>query len=225
VRDCPRRRRFQAGIVATAVLIAASALAQTVTRGPFIQNPDAVSTTMTLVWWTDVADDSTVEYGLTPALGLTASVLQAGTCEVGAAGTCHVVPLAALLTGTRYYYRLRTNGTIVQTTNYFTTLRAPVDPGDFFFTVVGDWGDSSGGEANVASLQDAADPQIIMTVGDNVYPNGTQSEWDTKSPMQRIPFFPALGNHDVNSVGPANWASSAQIKMFLLPRNGTEQER
>jgi hypothetical protein len=61
---------------------------------------------------------------------------------VGAAGTCHVVPLAALLPGTRYYYRLRANGTIVQTTNYFTTLRAPVDPGDVFFTVVGDWGDT-----------------------------------------------------------------------------------
>jgi hypothetical protein len=149
VRDCPRPAPVPAGIVATAVLIAASALAQTITRGPFIQNPDAVSTTMTIVWWTDVAGDSTLEYGLTPALGLTASVPQAGTCEVGAAGTCRVVPLAALLPGTRYYYRLRTNGTIVQTTNYFTTLRAPVDPGDVFFTVVGDWGDSSGGEARL----------------------------------------------------------------------------
>jgi len=79
------------------------------------------------------------EYGLTPALGLGASVPQAGTCEVGAAGTCHVVPLAALLPGTRYDYRLRTNGTIVQTTNYFTTLPAPVDPGDVFVTVVGAW--------------------------------------------------------------------------------------
>jgi len=85
-----------------AVLIAASgALAQTITRGPFIQNPDALSTTMTVVWWTDVAGDSTVEYGLTPALGLSASVPQAGTCEVDAAGTCHVAPLTGLLSGTR----------------------------------------------------------------------------------------------------------------------------
>jgi hypothetical protein len=50
VRDCPRPAPVPAGIVANAVLIAASALAQTITRGPFIQNPDAVSTTMTLVW-------------------------------------------------------------------------------------------------------------------------------------------------------------------------------
>ena len=47
--------------MAIAVLIASSAPAQTITRGPFIQNPDALSTTMTLVWWTDVAGDSTVE--------------------------------------------------------------------------------------------------------------------------------------------------------------------
>src|SRR5262247_808969 len=40
-----------------------------------------------------------VEYGLIPDLGLTASVPQARTCEVGAAGTCHVVPLTAVVPG------------------------------------------------------------------------------------------------------------------------------
>ena len=31
--------------------------------------------------------------------------------------------------------------------------------------------------------------------------------------------MPILGNHDLNNVGAANWASSVEIKMFLLPRN------
>src|SRR4029450_4904356 len=123
------------GIVAflAALLIAAAAQAQTITRGPFIQNPDALTTTMTIEWWTNVAGDSTVEYGLTPALGLSANVPQAGSCEVGSvAGTGHTGPPTGLLAGTRYYYRLRTNGTIVQATNYFTTLKTPADPTDVF---------------------------------------------------------------------------------------------
>ncbi|TMA38079.1 MAG: hypothetical protein E6J79_08200 [Deltaproteobacteria bacterium] len=154
---------------------------------------------------------------------------------MGSAGTCHVVPLGGLLPGTRYYYRLRTNGTVVQDTGpsgpYFTTLRTPLDPSDLFFTVVGDWGGATSQEQNVASLQDAADPQITVSVGDNAYEFGTQSEWDSnalpyyQNNFRRIPFFPALGNHDLYSVGNPNWASSAEIKMFLLPRNGTQPER
>jgi len=218
-----------------AAAAAAPARAVTITRGPFIQNPDGATSTMTVEWWTDTAGDGSVEYGPTPALGFTATVPQTGSCEVGSAGTCHVVPLGGLLPGTRYYYRLRTNGTVVQDTGpsgpYFTTLRTPLDPSDLFFTVVGDWGGATSQEQNVASLQDAADPQITVSVGDNAYEFGTQSEWDSnalpyyQNNFRRIPFFPALGNHDLYSVGNPNWASSAEIKMFLLPRNGTQPER
>src|SRR4029079_8603182 len=52
-----------------AALMATSASAQTLTRGPLIQKPDALTTTMTLIWWTDVAGNSTVEYGTTTGLG------------------------------------------------------------------------------------------------------------------------------------------------------------
>src|SRR5512139_490791 len=125
-------------VVAGLLALAGGARAQTLTRGPYLQNPQALPTSATLVWWTDVAGDSTVEYGLTPSLGSTLTVPQAGSCAVGAAGTCHLVTLTGLATGTLYYYRLRTNGVVVQNTTYFSTLRAPSDPGDLFFTVIGD---------------------------------------------------------------------------------------
>ena len=164
-----------------AALAAPPAGALTVTRGPLIQNPDALTSTMTIEWWTDAAGDSTVEYGPTPALGFTATVPQAGSCEVGSAGTCHVVPLSGLFPGTRYYYRLRTNGVVVQDTGpsgpSFTTLRQPLDPTDLFFTVIGDWGGGTTEEQQVANLQDAADPQITVTVGDDAYEFGTQTRW------------------------------------------------
>jgi hypothetical protein len=213
-------------------LLAAAASAQTLTRGPYIQNPQALPTSATFVWWTDVAGDSTVEYGLTPALGAALTVAQAGSCDVGSAGTCHVVTLTALTPGTLYYYRLKTNGAVVQNTTYFSTLRAPTDGGDLFFTVIGDWGQGTSGEAQIAALQDAANPPMIITVGDNSYPNGTQSELDNnamayyQSPLQRAFYFPTLGNHDLNAVGGASgWASSAHIKTFVLPTNSPEPER
>lgn len=215
------------------VSASAPSAAQVLTRGPLIQNPVALPTTMTIIWWTNVSGDSTVEYGLTPALGSSMNVPTAPSCEVGGAGTCHTVPLTGLIAGTRYYYRLLTSAVVVQTTTYFTTLKESTDTSDLFFTVIGDMGQATTGEQQVASLQNTADPQMIVTVGDNVYPNGTQSELDNNvlsntyygNPLRRIPYFPILGNHDVNEFGAAMWANSAHIKTFLLPTNGTQPER
>lgn len=219
--------------IVVALLVGATGVsAQTITRGPLIQNPDALTTTMTIVWWTNVAGDSTVEYGLTPSLGSSANVAQAGSCDVGAAGTCHTVPLTGLLPGTRYYYRLLTNGVEVQATTYFTTLRDPSDTSEVFFTVVGDWGQGTSGEQDVANRQNTADPPMILTVGDNTYPNGTQSELDNNAlayyvnPLKRALFYPILGNHDLNAVGGAsNYANSAYAKTFVLPTNSPQAER
>ena len=101
------------------VLTATQALSQTITRGPLLQNPDADATKATFVWWTNSAGNSTVEYGLTPALGQSVTVAQAGSCEVGSAGTCHTVTVTGLTPDTVYYYRLLTNGNQVAATTYF----------------------------------------------------------------------------------------------------------
>ncbi len=225
-------RATVAFLVLIALVSVSPAHGQTITRGPLLQNPDVVPTSMTFLWWTNVAGDSQVEYGLTPGLGSSMTVPQAGSCEVGAAGTCHKVTLTGLLPGTQYYYQLRTNGVIVQNPNYFRTMRASNDTGELFFTVIGDWGQGTANEQVIANLQNAADPEMILTVGDNTYPNGTQSELDSNGlayyqvPFQRIPYFPALGNHDLNNVGGAgSYANSAHVKTFALPLNGTQPER
>jgi hypothetical protein len=211
--------------------MAAAASAQTITRGPYIQNPQALPTSATFVWWTDVAGDSTVEYGLTPALGSSMNVPQAGSCDVGSAGTCHTVTLTGLSPGTLYYYRLLTNGNQVQATNYFNTMQTPADP-DITFAIIGDWGQGTSGEAQIANLVNLANLPMLLTVGDNSYPNGTQSELDNNAmayyqvPLQRMFYFPALGNHDLNAVGGASgWPNSAHIKTFVLPTNSPEPER
>ncbi len=217
-------------LIVSAVLSAAlatSAAAQTLTRGPLIQNPAAITTTMTILWWTDVTGDSTVEYGLTPSLGSSVNVAQAGSCEIGAAGTCHAVPLTGLQPGTRYYYRLLTNGTQVLATTYFQTFKTPSDPSELYFTVIGDWGQGTSQQGQIGNNMNADDPPLVMTVGDNAYTNGTQSDWDNNvfisqwknGILRRAVFMPTLGNHDLNNVGNTNWASSVEIKMHQLPRN------
>ena len=167
MRDARTLARGLAGLI---LLIGASASAQTLTRGPFVQNPDALTTTMTILWWTNTVGDSTVEYGTTLALGQSKNVAQAATCEIGAAGTCHTVQLTGLTPGTKYFYQLKTNGvTVVAASSsiYFHTFRAPADPADLHFTVVGDWGAGTGATTNVANNQNAADPPLIVTTGDN----------------------------------------------------------
>ncbi|OQY65170.1 MAG: hypothetical protein B6D46_14615 [Polyangiaceae bacterium UTPRO1] len=208
-------------------VVAVPATAQVLTRGPLIQNPAALATTMTIVWWTDIAGDSTVEYGTTPSLGASASVPPAASCEIGAAGTCHTVALTGLQPGTRYYYRLLTNGTPVLATTYFRTFKAPADASELYFTVIGDWGQGTSVQGQIGNNLDADDPPLLFTVGDNAYTNGTQSDWDNNAfisqfrngILRRAVFMPTLGNHDLNGVGAANWASSVEIKMHALPRN------
>ena len=119
--------------------------------------------------------------GTTPALGQSVTVAQAGTCAIGTAGTCHVVPLTGLLPGTRYYYRLLTNNVEVLGVRYFQTFKLPSDTSENHFTVIGDWGEGSTAQANVATNMDGDDPALVFTVGDNAYENGTQSDWDTKA--------------------------------------------
>jgi hypothetical protein len=87
------------------------------------------------------------------------------------------------------------------------------------FAVIGDYGSGEQPEADVANLVKSWDPDFIVTVGDNNYPNGTADTIDRNigqyyheyifpytgsygpgSPYKR--FFPALGNHDWGSNGP-----------------------
>ncbi len=221
-----RGRSLPTFFLLCALLLPRAAAAQTLTRGPIIENPDALPTTMSVQWWTNVSGNSTVEYGLTPSLGQSVTVPTAGSCEIGSAGTCHVVSLTSLQPGTRYYYRLLTNGVEVQAVTYFTTMKAPTDTTPISFTVIGDWGQGSSALNDLGTLHNTADPPLILTVGDNAYQNGTQSDWDNnalpayRNVMRRAAFVPVLGNHDLNSVGASNWASSVEIRMFRLPRNG-----
>ncbi|NPA30942.1 MAG: alkaline phosphatase [Chloroflexi bacterium] len=71
-----------------------------------------------------------------------------------------------------------------------------------FFVVIGDFGLAGSAEQAVADLVLAAEPDFIVTAGDNNYPNGSLDTWDANVSayygdyLARGAFFPAWGNHD-----------------------------
>ena len=104
--------------------------------------------------------------------------------------------------------------------------------GDLRFAVIGDYGDAGQAEADVAALVDGWDVDLVITTGDNNYPDGQASTIDLNigqyyseyiHPYQGQfgpggsdnRFFPALGNHD--------WRDESlqpYYDYFSLPGNG-----
>ena len=89
----------------------------------------------------------------------------------------------------------------------------PVPADSIRFGVIGDYGDSSQAEADVATLVKSWDPDIIITTGDNNYPSGAATTIDKNigqfyhgfiypysgsygAGATTNRFFPSLGNHD-----------------------------
>jgi hypothetical protein len=99
------------------------------------------------------------------------------------------------------------------------------------FAVIGDYGQASQSEQDVANLVKSWKPDVIITTGDNNYPGGSQATIDQNigkyyhryissykgsygSGASLEEFFPSLGNHD--------WAvpgASAYKNFFSLPGN------
>ena len=99
------------------------------------------------------------------------------------------------------------------------------------FAVIGDYGDAGPAEEDVADLVKSWDPDLVLTVGDNNYPDGEASTIDANigqyyhefiynytgtygpgSPTRR--FLPSLGNHDWNTPG-----AQPYLDYFDLPGN------
>jgi len=111
------------------------------------------------------------------------------------------------------------------------TFSATPAPLEVRFAVIGDYGGGGEEEADVAALVHKWNPDIVITVGDNNYPNGAadtidtnlgqfyhdfifpyQGEYGPGSDMNR--FFPVLGNHDWKTD-----KAKPYLDYFTLPGN------
>ena len=99
------------------------------------------------------------------------------------------------------------------------------------FAVIGDYGDDSDEEEDVANLVKSWDPDFIITTGDNNYPDGEASTIDRNigqyyhefiypysgnygAGASTNRFFPSLGNHDWHASG-----ARPYLDYFTLPGN------
>jgi len=176
------------------------------TRGPYLQS--TTRDRVIVVWQTDVAGDSVVEYSGSDFVR---------RIEDPALVTTHVVTLTGLSAGATYPYRISTGNVMLHEATFST---AP-DPGRAFsFVVIGDSGTGYQTQYDVAARMLALGPDFMLHTGDVIYPAGEAANYDPyffnpyRDLLDRIPVFPSLGNHDY---GTAN--GQPYLDAFYLPGN------
>jgi len=196
--------------------------AQTVSRGPYLQI--LTDQSVTVRWRTSAATDSAVRFGTAPG-ALT------GTATDPVSTTEHLVTLAGLAANTTYYYSVGTSaGPLAGDATYF--FKTAPAPGTMRPTRVWVLGDSGFADDNQRAVRDAYAAfngsrytDLIMMLGDNAYPNGTDANYQA-SVFDRFPTFlrqsvlwSTLGNHDGTSADSAT-QTGPYYEIFTLPRQG-----
>lgn len=83
-----------------------------------------------------------------------------------------------------------------------TASTLPLPGGKIRFAAFGDSGRGNNKQKRVAAAVEAYKPQFVVVLGDIVYPRGKDKHYDEKyfdpyrKTLERIPFFPVIGNHD-----------------------------
>ena len=100
------------------------------------------------------------------------------------------------------------------------TALPPQSPAPVSFAVIGDYGTTGQGTQDVAALVNSWDPDFVITLGDNNYPDGAYETLEGNV-MQHYGrfiaegrFFPALGNHDMTTENGRPF-----LEAFELPGN------
>lgn len=181
------------------------------TRGPYLQNVQ--QDRAIVVWRTPIPQSGRVEYGLDDSLD---SVV---TGEASLAA--QAVHLSGLLPGRRYSYRVRTGPDSDQAVSPVSSFRTLPAKGDLEFAVLGDSGSGSAAQFQVARQITKARPELVVHLGDVVYPSFAAGRADTRclsvyrDLFRTTPFFATWGNHDLYA-GPEPF-----LDVFWQPTNST----
>lgn len=185
-------------------------------RWPVLQ---AVTATAAVVTWGVRSDASArVRYGL--GYARTATAAELGVTMIGGAplrllaarmpglepggGTCYQIELGGqvLATGLRVRSAPAVTGVTVR------------------FNVLGDFGAGTWAQRRVRAQLEQVPADLLITTGDNAYPDGTFEEFEARvfdvyrHIFSRMPVFPSAGNHDYRSDD-----ARPYLTEFVLPEN------
>ena len=222
------------GYIFFLVLVSVPPASAAIVRQPYLQL--VTPTSVTVVWRTDLnsADNSLVQYG-TVFGTLNQSATGTAVTRPGLNVKDHIVTIAGLNAGTKYYYNVGTTSNGVQGggTNQHFFVTAPMIGSS---THVRAWvlGDSGVAGANQSLVRDAMltetaanppAPTIILHMGDMAYDNGTDSEFTNRhfavyqNILRHTPLWPTLGNHESPSVN-TSLGIGPYYESHVLPTNG-----
>ena len=199
------------GLAASIAFAPASATAATLTRYPWINK--LTPTSVLIAWQTDVATNSSVLHSEDLSYSQIASD---PTVTVD-----HAVTITGLTEETLYFYKVVAGtDTLTLGGDYFIT--APSGASPFMFVALGDLGRATAEQIAVAARIETLAPDLAILTGDIIYESGeavnfTPQYFDIYRPsIARIPFYPAMGNHDLLTSN-----GQPYLDAFYLPTNST----
>ena len=163
------------------------------TRGPYLQS--VLEDRATVMWRTPGAASGQVEFGTDENLGR--------VVEASAVLAAQEVVLSGLQAGTRYHYRVRSGAGPDAAISPIFSFRTLPASGDLDLVLFGDSGAGSAAQFRVARQLARSEADVLVHLGDIVYPHFTVGRTDTRclsvyrELLRTTPFYFAWGNHDL----------------------------
>jgi hypothetical protein len=228
-----------AGLVGINTLPSGAAVASQLTRYPYLT--DAVGTQVKVSWATDRSSTTgSLKWGAVSGTTCTATNTVSATrypITVNGVSQYQWIAQLSLPAAGSYCYRPFLSSTDLLGTDASPRFKTQVPKGSaesYSFVVFGDWGqvDASGNNTNLANLMsriNTSGARFAVSVGDNAYPSGSQTNYgDLKQkganlsavfgpsfwtvPGRSIPMFAASGNH-----GFSNSTGTRSTEQFIWP--------
>ena len=161
-------------------------------KGPYLQFNR--SKDMLVLWETDDAGASRVDYGVTEELG--------HYVEQTELVTLHRVELSGLEPETTYHYRIRTDDASSDTFTFCTEVNESTP---FIFAAFGDSRTTPEQSSAVGRQMASHEPHFLLHSGDLVSNGTAYEQWEEQffaplgGTLAHVPIFPVLGNHEQNS--------------------------
>jgi hypothetical protein len=221
--------RSGSALIPAAALLLAGALpaeAQTVTRGPYLQQ--GADTRITVRWRTDTATNSRVRY----ATSLTGTFTNV---DIPTSTTEHVVAVSNLAPNTTYFYSVGSTAATLSgpdANTFFVTSPTPGTSKNTRVWVIGDAGTNNSGQKAVRdayySFTGTKHTDLWLMLGDNAYQDGTDAEYQNAvfgstnayaALLRKSVVWSTMGNHEGHTSDSLT-QSGPYYSIFTFPMNG-----